>query len=79
MKLEHRGMDFGVLIAAKGITGVAEHLTAANSLVAFALGKKTRMVIITRTEIEALSSGEELAQLIISKVTQLHATGGRCY
>jgi hypothetical protein len=79
MKIEHRGMDFGVLIAAKGITGVPEHLTAANALVAFALGKKIRMVLITRAEIETLNSGEELAQLILRKVTQLHATGGRCY
>ena len=79
MKIEHRGLDFGVLIAAKGITGVAEHLTAAHSLVAFALGKKIRMIIVTRAEIEALNSGEELARLIIEKVTRLHATGGRCY
>ncbi len=79
MKIEHRGMDFGVLIAARGITGVPEHLTASHSLVAFALAKKIRMVILTRAEIEALHSGEELAQLILSKVTQLHATGGRCY
>jgi hypothetical protein len=80
MKIEHRGLDFGVLIAANGITGVAEHLTASNFLVSFALAtKKIRMVIVTRQEIEALRSGEELAELIIKKVTQLHATGGKCY
>jgi hypothetical protein len=79
-KIEHRGLDFGVLFAANGITGVAEHLTAANFLVAFALAtKKIRMVIITRQEVEVLNSGEELAQKIIEKVTQLHATGGKCY
>jgi hypothetical protein len=78
MKIEHRGLDFGVLIVAKGITGVAEHLTAAHSLVAFALGKKIRMIILTREEIELLNAGEELAELVIKKVTQLHATG-RCY
>ncbi|HEV3256490.1 MAG TPA: hypothetical protein VG013_06410 [Gemmataceae bacterium] len=80
MKIEHRGLDFGVLIAANGITGVPEHLTAANFLVSFALAtKKIRMVIITRAEIEALNSGEELAQKIIDKLTLLHATGGKCY
>lgn len=79
-KIEHRGLDFGVLFAANGITGIAEHLTASNHLVAVALAtKKIRMVIITRAEIEALASGEDLAALIITKVTQLHATGGRCY
>lgn len=79
MKIEHRGLDFGVLIAANGITGVPEHLTAANFLVSFALAtKKIRMVLITREEIEALTSGEELAERIIEKVTRLHATG-RCW
>jgi hypothetical protein len=79
MKIEHRGLDFGVLLAANGITGEPEHLTAAHSLVAFALGKKIRMVIVSRAEIEALNSGEEFAQVILEKVTRLHATGGRCY
>jgi hypothetical protein len=80
MKIEHRGLDFGVLMAAHGITGVQEHLTAANFLVSFALAtKKIKMVIITREEIERLNSGEELAQLIIEKVTRLHATGGKCF
>ena len=41
--------------------------------------RKIKMVIVTRAEIEQLKSGEELAQLIIEKVTQLHATGGKCY
>lgn len=79
-KIEHRGLDFGVLIAANGITGIAEHLSASHFLVAVTLAtKKIRMVVITRQEIESLNSGEELADLIIRKVTQLHATGGRCY
>lgn len=80
LKIEHRGLDFGVLIAAKGITGVEEHLKAANFLVSFALAlRKIKMVIITQAEIEVLESGEELAELIIRKVNQLHATGGKCY
>jgi hypothetical protein len=79
-KIEHRGVDFGVLLAANGITGVAQHLTASNFLVAMALAlRKIRMLIITRTEIETLASGEELAALIIAKVTQIHSSGGKCY
>jgi hypothetical protein len=38
-----------------------------------------QVVIITREEILALNSGEELADLIIYKVCALHASGGRCY
>jgi hypothetical protein len=36
------------------------------------------MVIVTRTEIGALNSGEEFAQLLLVKVNRLYATG-RCY
>jgi hypothetical protein len=79
-KIRHRGLDFGVLLAAKGITGVPEHLTAAHFLVAveLAAARSIRMIIVTRAEIEALNSGEEFAQRILEKVNRLHATG-RCY
>jgi hypothetical protein len=78
-KIKHRGVSFGVLFAANGITGVDGHLTRSHFLVATALTEKIKMVIVTRVEIEALNTGEELAALIIEKVTRLHATGGRCY
>ena len=68
-----------MLFAANGITGVNEHLTRSNFLVATALTEKIKMVIVTRQEIKALNTGEELAALIIEKITRLHATGGRCY
>jgi len=38
-----------------------------------------KMVIVTRDEIEKLTSGEDFAKLIIQKVCTLHASGGRCY
>ncbi len=79
-KIRHRGLDFGILIAAKGITGVPEHLTAAHFLVAveLAAARSIQMILVTRTENEALNSGEEFAQLILEKVNRLYATG-RCY
>jgi hypothetical protein len=79
-KIRHRGLDFGILIAAMGITGVPEHLTASNFLVAveLAASRSIRMIMVTRAEIEALNSGEEFAKLILEKVNRLHATG-RCY
>jgi hypothetical protein len=65
--------------AANGITGVAEELTAAHHIVSCVLAaRKIRLVIITRVEIEALSSGEEFAKLIIEKANRLHAKG-TCY
>jgi hypothetical protein len=79
-KIRHRGVRFGVLIAANGITGEPEHLSRANFLVAVEMATfGIKMVIVTRAEIEALTSGEDFAQLIIQKVCTLHASGGRCY
>jgi hypothetical protein len=71
---------FGILIAANGITGEPEHLSRANFLVGAEMAQfGIKMVIVTRAEIEKLTSGEDLAQLVIQKVCTLHATGGRCY
>lgn len=79
-KIRHRGLRFGILIAANGITGEPEHLSRAHFLVSTEMANfGVRMVIITREEIARLSSGEEFANLILQKVCTLHATGGRCY
>jgi hypothetical protein len=79
-KVRHRGVRFGILIAANGITGEPEHLSRANFLVGVEMAMfGIKMVIVTREEIEKLASGEDLAKLIIQKVCTLHASGGRCY
>jgi Restriction endonuclease len=79
-KIRHRGVRFGILIAANGITGEPEHLSRANFLVGVEMATfGIKMVIVTREEIEELTSGEAFAKLIIQKVCILHASGGRCY
>lgn len=79
-KIRHRGVRFGILIAANGITGEPEHLSRSNYLVSVELATfGIKMVIVTRREIEQLASGEDVAKLIIQKVCILHASGGRCY
>ncbi len=79
-KVRHRGVRFGILIAANGITGEPEHLSRAHFLVSTELATfGIRMVIVDREEIEKLASGEDFAKLIIQKVCTLHASGGRCY
>lgn len=80
MKIRHRGMRFGILIAANGITGEPAHLSRAHFIVNVELATfGIKMVIVTREEIEKLASGEDFAKLIIQKVCNLHASGGRCY
>jgi hypothetical protein len=71
---------FGILIAANGITGEPEHLSRSHFLVSVEMATfGIKMVIVTRQEIEKLTSGEDFAKLIIQKVCNLHASGGRCY
>ena len=79
-KIRHRGLKFGIMIAANGITGEPEHLSRSHFVVSAELATfGIKMVIITRQEIESLGSGEELSALILRKVCVLHASGGRCY
>ena len=68
-KIRHRGVRFGILIAANGITGEPEHLSRANFLVAVELATSgIRTVIVTREEIEKLTSGEDFGKVNIQKV-----------
>ena len=79
-KIRHRGVRFGILIAANGITGEPEHLSRAHYLVGVEMAIfGIKMVIVTRAEIEQLARGEDFAKLLIQKVCTLHASGGRCY
>src|SRR5205814_9513037 len=74
-KIRHRGLRFGILIAANGITGEPEQLDRAHFLVSTELASfGIRMVIVTREEIERLMSGEDFAKLIFQKVCTLHAS-----
>src|SRR5262245_60419171 len=45
-KLRNRGLDFGVLVATNGITGDANDLTTAHSMVDATLRERRRLVII---------------------------------
>jgi Restriction endonuclease len=74
-KIENRGLDFGLLLAMSGVTGDAQDKGQAHYEVAMALPKKIRIVVITRAEIGALSTTEELVTLIRRKVCQLAVAG----
>ena len=74
-KIRNRGLDFGILVAANGVTGDAHDKTAAHNVVSMALAANVRLIIITRAEIENLNSSEDLVMLIKEKVCQLVVTG----
>lgn len=74
-KIEHRGLDFGLLLAMSGVTGDAQDKGQAHYEVAMALPKKIRIIVMTREEIEALSTTDELVTQIRRKVCQLAIAG----
>ena len=70
-KLRNRGLDFGILLAANGITGDPQDLTAAHKIVADALKEKRKLVVITTAEVQGLASTADLAILIKTKLCKL--------
>ena len=74
-KIENRGLDFGILLAMNGVTGDAQDRGQAHYEVAMALPKKIRLIVVTRAEIEALSTTDELVHQIRRKVCQLAVAG----
>lgn len=74
-KIENRGLDFGLLLAMSGVTGDARDRGQAHYEVAMVLPRKIRLVVITREEIEALSTTEELVTMIRRKVCQFAVSG----
>lgn len=73
-KIENRALDFGILIAPKGITGDLREKRDAHDIVSKALAKGIRMIVITREEIERLRASEELVELVKRKRCQLTVT-----
>jgi hypothetical protein len=74
-KLRNRGLDFGILVAANGVTGSPVDGDAAHQEVSLALAAKIRIIVITRAEIESLKTSDELVRMIRTKVCQLLASG----
>jgi hypothetical protein len=66
-KMRRRNRHVGVLVATRGISGDPVRLTAARQQVMLALSEGQEVLVITRKELEAVSTGERLAQLIHKK------------
>lgn len=70
-KLRDRGLSPGILIATQGITGDSQRLTDAHFIVAKALSEQRKIIVITREDIEGLTSGSDLVGLLIDKLSNL--------
>lgn len=74
-KIENKGLDFGVLVAANGISGSSSENTKANFEVSIALAKGIRLIVLTRKEIECLSETNSLVRLFKQKLCRLAISG----
>ena len=74
-RLRQRGCDHGILIAANGITGVAEDLTRAHFEIATALAAGIRVLVFTPADMERLTNSDELVALLKRKLCQLVVSG----
>jgi hypothetical protein len=78
MKLQNRGLDSGILVSAKGVTGDPASLTAAHFELAASLLKRQQILVIDRVDLEALESTEQLVDLLKRRVLELVVSGTFC-
>lgn len=74
-KLENRGLDLGILVTTRGITGDGADLTRAHLEVALALAQKRRLIVVTTDELQALANTDDLVLLIKTKLCDLAVKG----
>jgi hypothetical protein len=75
-KIRTRHLEYGFLIAANGVTGDADDLTAAHQhLHNFLVQDNTKIIIIDRAELCGMRSTQELAALIQKKIARIILRG----
>lgn len=74
-RLQNRGRDHGILVAANGITGSAEDRNRAHYEIAMALGRGFHVLVLTRAEIETLTDTTQLVRLLKEKLCELAVSG----
>ena len=74
-RLQNRGRDHGILVAANGITGSAKDRDRAHYEIAMALGRGLHVLVLTRAEIETLTDTAQLVRLSKGKLCELAVSG----
>lgn len=74
-KLRNRGLTFGMLLAANGITGEPDKKTHAHQIICGALAQGRQIVIFERAEIVRLRDTNELVVRIKEKLCELAVSG----
>ena len=70
-KIRRRSLDFGIMVAAEGITGIAGKLTGAHDIVSGAIQEGIRVIVVTRADIESLATSEQFVKMIQVEICRL--------
>lgn len=73
-KLRGKGLSFGIMVAANGISGSQIEKTSAHHVIDRALADGRQIIVITRNEIESLTDTNHLVRLVKEKICKLYAT-----
>lgn len=74
-KLRNRGLDFGILVALRGITGDSQEHTSAHQIIAQALMDRRKMLVLTADDLLSLANTDDLVKLIKLKLCELAVAG----
>jgi hypothetical protein len=74
-RIQNRGRDHGILVAANGITGSDDDRDRAHYEIAMALGRGIHILLLTREELINLSDTSELVKLMKEKLCELAVSG----
>ena len=74
-KVQNRGLPYGILIAANGITGSSIEVNRAHQQISLALSRGHSILVITLDEIKELMTTQDLIQLIKEKLCELAVSG----
>lgn len=74
-KVEDRGLDFGILMAANGITKEDNEIKRAQSVLTGYLRKHIRIIVIDKKEILDLKTTDDMVFLIKHKICELVVNG----
>lgn len=74
-KVQNRGLTYGIIIAANGITGSSRDISRAHHEISIALSNGMNIIVITLEEIRELITTDDLIQLFKDKLCELKVSG----
>ena len=74
-KLRNRGLSFGILFAANGITGDAVNRTAARDVISTSLKEGRDIILLSHHDVIGMTDTNELCELIKIKICELKVSG----